>query len=343
MFLSLMKGSSVSGFNARNYFELIRPIYYFLLVTVFMSLISKVEEKQPINGSKYNVNTILKFYLLAQVVLAAFQKLQPTSFLNKIIGVFYSTDKVSEGVGRVVGLSGNPNTLAVCISLVALYFLSRALYKKDNFQAGVIAFFHLFAVILTTSRFVLLVLLVIYFIVFIFRLSLFSRICIALVLFVSFVNIYNIVMDNPYYNQLFTHLMNFDLYKIRSFSLRLEHYELLINAVKGSPLLSYGPNKELSNVGDNIFIFIFFQWGIIGAILQLLPLVILLGMTFIDKSQRAMHVFMCTCLLFACGLVYETFYNMIYMPIYLYFVSDYLFFRKKDRNEDITYRQKHTE
>jgi hypothetical protein len=136
-------------------------------------------------------------------------------------------------------------------------------------------------------------------------------------------------VSNPYLNELFVNLINLDFYKIPSFYSRIEHYSMMISEVKDAPIMSYGPNKSLSNVGDNIYLFIFFQWGGAGLILQVLPFLMLLFVSFKEKSEQGIRLFLSSLLILLCGAAYETLYNLIYMPIYLYFIADFWSRHKK--------------
>ncbi|MCA0935177.1 O-antigen ligase family protein [Vibrio alginolyticus] len=321
MYASLLQGALIGNDNPRNYFELFRPIYYFLIFSVFFHYLNSVDLNR-ITIVKKRVAFVFFIYLTTQFAFVLYQKLYPSGFLNRAIDIFYSTDKISDGLGRVVGLSANPNTLAICLSLVMFYFISSALCKKANLRVVLLILINLFLVFLTTSRLVLLVLVMIYGVILIFKLSWRIRLLVSFLGFILSYEIYNVIMSNPYYNELFVNLSTLDFYKIPSVYNRIEHYKLILSQVYDSPLLAYGPNKSLLSVGDNIYLFIYFQWGMIGLILQALPVLAVLLFCFFQRGEIKVRVVLSTLLIVFSGVAYETFYNLLYMPIYLFYLSE---------------------
>lgn len=308
-YTGLIEGRSLVS---RDLFEFFRPILYFFVFSVFYS-------NEPIPQSK--LNKILILYLCIQASFIILQIIFPGLMKSSMVSILYSAEKVSGGLGRVTGLSGNPNTLAICLSLVYFYFVSLYVKKRNHIMISVIALLHLMMLVATTSRGVTLIVLMLYALVVLFYYPIiYKAIVVGLAFSISGFILYYLT-SNPYFNQLIQHIISGDIQAIPSVYKRMEHFQLLIDIMQENYLFSMGANKSLANVGDNVYIFWFSQWGAVGLLFHLIFVIWLFSLHFIHRNIYSFTLLLGTVLLIIAGVVYDTFYNIIYMPILLFFAA----------------------
>lgn len=322
MSISLAVGAGVrdnyAGASINTYFEFFRPVLYFLLLSYFISEYKLSNVRGLLN--------LFKLYILVQSLMMFLQKLFPVFFQGAGFSALYDMSKISINLGRVVGLSGNPNTLAMCLSLVFLFLISRLIFMRKYCDAFWLICINSFLIYLSTSRGVFGILLLIYActLIFIFpkKYSI-SAIVFSIVLLPAMLSL---AASNLYYNELIVNFIDLSFIEIPSVYNRVQNYQDMISLMEGGYLLSGGPLKNLVRVGDNIFIFIFFQWGILGVLVQIIPFFVVVISSYLSmkKIESAYAVFSGGVLLFACGFLYETFYNLIYMPLYILFVAVFI-------------------
>jgi len=309
-YTGLIEGRSLVS---RDMFEFFRPILYFFVFAVFYSYRLLPIEK---------LNKILVLYLSIQAIFIVLQIIVPGLMKSSFVSIFYSAEKVSGGLGRVTGLSGNPNTLAICLSLIYFYFVSLYVQKRNHVMISMIAAVHLMMLVATTSRGVTLIVLLLYIFIVLFYYPLIYKSIVIMVGFSVSGMVLYYISNNPYFNQLIQHALSGDIYAIPSVYKRIEHFQYLIEIMKENYFFSMGANKSLANVGDNVYIFWLSQWGVVGLICHSLFVIWLISLHFIHRNIYSFTLLLGTMLLVFAGVVYDTFYNMIYMPILLFFAAN---------------------
>jgi len=250
--------------DARDFFELLKPILYFLLyIFVASTSLSLIELKR-----------FLKIAILIFSVAGAISVIQyfAPETIRPILSLFTDSERIIiYAQARATGTMGNANDLGMLNMLgfaLTLYTIKHKLFGSGT--SSVVMIIMALGVLASGSRtaFVCLLLVVIYFFYSEFNLSL-KRVVALAVVFVTIYTVINLNLD-VFQQSTKRYASINNLEEDVAWMSRLNGAIETLSLISRSIFFGYGPNKKefLGSNIDNEYILILYRYGIIGIIVS---------------------------------------------------------------------------
>jgi len=235
--------------------EVYKLFFYFLLFYVSLKYLMEGEYSK-----KIPVDLVVGLFVVGQMLIVLFQS---TTLGAEMIGVIYSTEKLSAGISlysdrvRYIGSFENPNYLSFFFCLMVAWLCSKNKYKLFHF---ILFLLSLIGLVLTGSRTGLIVFLVLVFIRFIFFVPL-----IGMILLYSWGLIFDKLMQVKRFNE----LLLFETFFYEStYAIRRTLVDMAWGFVDKKPFFGYFESPI--PIPDNLYMLIMLRYGMIGMLILII-------------------------------------------------------------------------
>lgn len=281
-------------------FEIIKIIKALLIFLIFYRLF-------PIYKETIEKTLLWSFWALVIINLIHFFDL---FHINDIIEKVYTSERNIDSLrnelsaSRITGLMSNPNNNAILFIFFICHFITKLIYTKLSLLPLITA---IIMTILCQSRSAFIALGVMFFILFFIYLKLNIKYIIYGLLFITIVLLVSPHIDDRYYRYI-TSIWEIPIEENTSLAFRIYIWDYLINLLDTSNHMLIGfANKNFlySNEinTDSLYIFILFQYGLIGISIYVALLLIPLIQSFIYKNQYTMETGLFIIVIIIAGLL----------------------------------------
>ncbi len=257
--------------NINDLFEIYKLLKHMI---IFLFFYLYYDEK----FTYYQLSKIIKISFVLVVVFNLLHLLNLFNF-NEIIMKFYAGDELYKTllseismfnkIKRLYGTMGNPNNNSILFSFFLIYFYSLFQIRKSLTNLFFI-FVSFLLFLLSNSRTTFLALILAFsFYFFIIKKDFKLKIAFIFILFFIFI----LLLYTDYFLYLKS-LVTIDLKSTGSYKKRIEIWVHLLNLIKDSPIIGFGPNKnyfyEDNIYSENGYILYLYRYGFIGLFINIL-------------------------------------------------------------------------